>query len=36
MDKNPNRYEVSDNRAKKVEVNPRMLSTLKTKNLFEV
>ena len=32
---NPNNYEVSDNIATKVKVNPWMLSTLKKKNPIE-
>ena len=32
---NPKRYEVSEYIVTKVEVNPRIISTLKTKNPFE-
>ena len=35
LDRNPKGYEVAEHIATKVEVNPRMLSTLKTKNPFE-
>ena len=35
LDRNPNGYEVAENIVSKVEVNPQMISTLKTKNAFE-
>ena len=35
LDRNPKRYELEENIATKFEVNPRMFSTLKTKNPSE-